>query len=267
MVDQAVVAAEAPAPKASPAPEESRASAPRKRKMTASTSRKKRAQPALGKRCSAAADLARRVLHHGRQQRGLVSKLLKKLVARVDTTFPGMKQELLRDEPVVDNVIVRTLGKLREEATQRGFQSIALRTWTSLCQMREPGQGVSCRSTAIALADGLGGRCKANVSKVAPRRKAGGYGNDPGKAEHLARCLQRHWLSRVQCLRGIPNLAARWRASTRMQMAASAELAQEATKLTNEWCLASRCWQLQPACGLRMRNCKACSAAPVSTRC
>ncbi|CAJ1379929.1 unnamed protein product [Effrenium voratum] len=126
VVDQAVVAAEAPAPKASPAPEESRASAPRKRKMTASTSRKKRAQPALGKRCSAAADLARRVLHHGRQQRGLVSKLLKKLVARVDTTFPGMKQELLRDEPVVDNVIVRTLGKLREEATQRGFQSIAI---------------------------------------------------------------------------------------------------------------------------------------------
>ncbi|CAJ1426258.1 unnamed protein product [Effrenium voratum] len=126
VVDQAVVAAEAPAPKASPAPEESRASAPRKRKMTASTSRKKRAQPALGKRCSAAADLDRRVLHHGRQQRGLVSKLLKKLVARVDTTFPGMKQELLRDEPVVDNVIVRTLGKLREEATQRGFQSIAI---------------------------------------------------------------------------------------------------------------------------------------------
>ena len=40
---------------------------------------------------------------------------------------PGVKQELLRDAPVVDNLLLQSLSRLREEALSSGFQSVAIR--------------------------------------------------------------------------------------------------------------------------------------------
>ena len=44
----------------------------------------------------------------------------------MEKSVPGLKQSLLKDEPVVDNLLLRSLGQLRTQATSEGFQSIAI---------------------------------------------------------------------------------------------------------------------------------------------
>jgi len=126
----AVVTSEAdvanPVPKAISAPASGN-STPVKRKLPAEVAKPNRTPGMLfGRRRNAAQDLAKRILHHSGGKRHLATSLVRKVLQRMDSTFKGIKQELLRDEPAVDNLLLRTLGNLRKAAVENGFQTISI---------------------------------------------------------------------------------------------------------------------------------------------
>ena len=70
--------------------------------------------------------VAQCLLKHGRGSRAGVCKLVRKVVALLDNECPGVQQELLRDEPITDNLLLQSLSRLREEAVNAGFQTVAI---------------------------------------------------------------------------------------------------------------------------------------------
>ena len=99
-----------------------------KRKLPAEVAKSSRTLGGVlfGRRKNAAQDLAKRIVHHSGGKRHLATSLVRKVLQRMDSTFKGIKQELLRDEPAVDNLLVRTVGNLRKAAVDNGFQTIAI---------------------------------------------------------------------------------------------------------------------------------------------
>ena len=70
--------------------------------------------------------LAEQVLRMAGQDREGIARFVRLLVGRLDKKCPGLKQQLLRDAPALDNQLLRTLSSLREEAIERGFQTLAI---------------------------------------------------------------------------------------------------------------------------------------------
>ena len=80
----------------------------------------------FGKKRFAMKSLADRLLHFSGGSIAEVCRFVTRLVTKLDTSCPGVKAQLLKDEPVVDNQLLQTLGALRSEAVQQGFQSISI---------------------------------------------------------------------------------------------------------------------------------------------
>ena len=57
---------------------------------------------------------------------GEAAALVRNIVARLDATWPGLKADVLKDEPG-EGLLVRCLGQVREQACQEGKQSVSLR--------------------------------------------------------------------------------------------------------------------------------------------
>ena len=82
---------------------------------------------AFGRKRLGARHIAESIAHYCGKDRRKICGFLRSVVTRVDAECPGVKQELLRDAPVVDNLLLQSLSRLREEALSSGFQSVAIR--------------------------------------------------------------------------------------------------------------------------------------------
>ena len=67
-----------------------------------------------------------RILHFAHGSRAEACVLMRRIADNLELPCPGLKQQLLRDAPAVDNVLLRTLGKIRAQALESGFQSISI---------------------------------------------------------------------------------------------------------------------------------------------
>ena len=117
-----------------PTPSSSTGPAPKKRSIQqrvpkAKLRRKrpmKKKELRLGKYKSAKASLAKSISKLCRGDRGKVHSLIKGAVCKLDESLPGLKQELLKEEPQVDNQLLKTLSTLKDEAINNGFTSICI---------------------------------------------------------------------------------------------------------------------------------------------
>ena len=146
--------------------------------------------------------------------------MVRSMVRHLDAHCPGVKQELLRDEPQVDNLLLQSVAKLRAEAVEAGFQSIAVQDldWTMSNEGTWPRNFLKKQGYAVGKP-----AWKAVIKRVKQTSTLSWHARE--RALQAGRpCLATEAVLRAaeKILSKPPNLEVKWRKCANMRMAPAA---------------------------------------------